>query len=88
MTIAEDFALAVISLRETVRLLENVAAVYPDAEQALVNTSMAEAIDPGTRAMLKCLLALGTFALAQKRAEETINALADASAPSSSKWIN
>lgn len=88
MNPAEDLALSVVSLRKCVRLLEGVAVVYPDAEAQIVAMSMSEETPEGTRAMLKCLHALGTFALAQRRAEETVNVIADSLDNPVSRYVN
>ena len=89
MNAAEELAVAVVSLRETVRLLQNVAIVYPDAEAEVKAMSMAENTPEGVRAMLKVLLAMGTFALAQERAEQTLHVLAEAQqSAGTTRWVN
>lgn len=89
MNVAEELALAATSFRETLRLLENVVTVHPEAETILAALSMSESTEPGVRALLKVLLAMGTFALGQERAERTIHALAKAQrTAASARWVN
>ena len=89
MNPAEELALAATSFRETLRLLENVLAAHPESEEAVNALIMHESTEPGTRALLRVLLAMGTFALGQDRAERTIQALADAQqTAASARWVN
>lgn len=87
MHIIDDFERAQSCLRETVRLLGNVAIAHPEAEPALMAIAHAESTDPGVRAMLKVLLAMGTFVLAQERLKRDIIATAEAQSVAG-KWVN
>lgn len=78
MNTIQDLERTQSCLRETVRLLGNVALAHPEAEPALMTLARAGSTEPGVRAMLKVLLAMGTFASAQERIERDIVTTAEA----------
>ena len=86
MTILDELERTQFSLRQCVQLLRSVTIAHPGAESPLLEMSKSDSTEPGTRALLKVLLAMGGFAMAQEQTEQAIIAMAEA--PRGTTWVN